>query len=117
MKKLFATTALAAAVLFNLPANAQENANMPQVSVMTIEQVQTLADDTPVVLEGMIIQSLGNEKYTFKDASGATITVEIDDDDWNSVKPSANDMVIISGEVDKNTDTLEIDVDTISLKQ
>ena len=44
------------------------------------------------------------------------ISPEIDDEDWNSVKPTPSDMVIITGETDKNGNIMEIDVDTISLK-
>lgn len=125
MKKSLTTTALAAAFLFNLPVYAGMNNNSSQTSqtaqqltmaVMTIEQVQGLGDDAPVVLEGMITQAMGNEMYTFQDPAGNTIMVEIDDEDWNSVKPTPNDMVIITGETDKNGNIMEIDVDTISLK-
>ncbi len=129
MKKLFTTTALAASVLFSLPAlagmgnnaahSAQQQAaqNMPQMAVMTVEQVQTLGDDVPVMMEGMITQAMGDEMYTFQDPAGNTIMVEIDDEDWNGLKPNPNDMVVITGETDKKGNTVEIDVDTIAMKQ
>lgn len=121
MKKLFTATALTATLLFNLPVNAQMSGNtaptQPTMSVMTIEQVQGLADDTPVMLEGMITQSLGDEKYTFQDASGNTLTVEIDNEDWNGMQPNPQAMVVITGEVDKEGNITEIDVDTITPKQ
>lgn len=134
MKKLLATTVFAVAVLFNLPADAgmnndnskamkaaqpamqQASQNMPEMAIMTVEQVQTLGDDAPVVMEGMITQAMGDEMYTFQDQSGNTIMVEIDDEDWNGLKPNPNDMVIITGETDKKGNIVEIDVDTISLK-
>jgi uncharacterized protein YdeI (BOF family) len=43
--------------------------------------------------------------------------VEIDNEDWNKIKPGPQDMVIITGETDKNGDITEIDVETISMKQ
>ena len=130
MKKLLASTALVAAVLFNLPTYAgSQNASMhtpaqhnaqsmqqPSMAVMTIEQVQGLGDNAPVVLEGMITQALGDDMYTFQDPAGNTISVEIDNEDWNGLKPNPNDMVIITGEVDKEGNIVEIDVDTIALK-
>ena len=132
MKKILASTILTAAVLFNLPAIAgmknQTNSmsqastqnmqsSQPQIDLMTIEQVQTLGDDTPVMLEGMIVQSMGDEMYTFQDAAGNTIMVEINNESWNGLKPNPNDMVIITGETDKKGNIVEIDVDTIALKQ
>ena len=123
MKKLLASTILATTVLCNLPAYAQmnntstQNMSQPSMDIMTIEQVQGLGDNAPVMLEGMIIQSLGDEKYTFQDPSGATIIVEIDDEDWKGLKPTPQDVVIITGETDKNGNITEIDVETIMMKQ
>lgn len=127
MKKLLASTALVATVLFNMPAfaasqaaapapQAAQNMQQPSMAVMTIEQVQSLGDDAPVILEGMITQAVGDEKYTFQDPTGATIIVEIDDEDWNGLKPNPKDMVIITGELDRDGNIIEIDVDTIALK-
>lgn len=126
MKNLFTSTALVTAILFNFSAYAEMNKEttspqptiqQPAIEIMTIEQVQGLGDNTPVILEGMIIQSIGNEKYTFQDSSGATIMVEIDNEDWNKIKPGPQDMVIITGETDKNGNLMEIDVETIAMKQ
>ena len=128
MKKLLVSTALAATVFFNLSAYAEMTNNQPQQSaeqsiqqpamaIMTIEQVQGLGDNAPVMLEGMIVQSMGNGKYTFQDPSGATIIVEIDAEEWNGLKPGPQDMVIITGETDKNGNIMEIDVETIAMKQ
>ena len=127
MKKLLASTALVATVLFNMPAfaasqaatpapQAAQNMQQPSMAVMTIEQVQGLGDDAPVILEGMITQAVGDEKYTFQDPTGATIIVEIDDEDWNGLRPNPKDMVIITGELDRDGNIIEIDVDTIALK-
>jgi uncharacterized protein (TIGR00156 family) len=127
MKKLLASTALVATVLFNIPAfaasqaaapapQAAQNMQQPSMAVKTIEQVQGLGDDAHVVLEGTITQALGDDMYTFQDPAGNTISVEIDNEDWNGLRPNPNDMVIITGEVDKEGNIIEIDVDTIALK-
>lgn len=114
MNKLFSALALTTAVLFGTAANAQFQGPLP--AAITVEQAKGLADDTFVVLEGQIVQQLGDEKYTFKDASG-TITVEIDDEDWKGVKVQPTDVVVLTGTVDKDFMELEIDVDTVALKQ
>ena len=75
-----------------------------------------MSDDTPVVLNGQIEKSLGNEKYQFKDATG-TVVVEIDDEDWRGVDVRPENMVTIKGEIDKDMFTTEIDVDSVELKK
>lgn len=84
--------------------------------VMTIAQAKQMRDDTKVVLRGNIIKQLGHEKYIFKDATGE-ITIEIDDDDWGGLAVGANDLVEIYGEVDKDWNSVEIDVDSIRKAQ
>jgi len=84
----------------------------PGLQVTTVKQAKTFRDDTPVVLQGRILRSLGNEKYMFSDNTG-TIVVEIDDDLWRGISVSENDLVEIHGEVDKNFRTVEIDADSI----
>lgn len=83
---------------------------------MTVTQALELQDDSQVILVGQIEKSLGNEKYTFKDASGS-VTVEIDDDDWKGLSVKPEDTIIIKGEVDKGMFKTEIDVDTVELKK
>ncbi len=61
-------------------------------------------------------KSLGDEKYLFKDASGA-ITVEIDDDDWNGLNVTPQDLIEIRGEVDKDLFDTKIDADSVMLKK
>jgi uncharacterized protein (TIGR00156 family) len=71
-----------------------------------------LRDDSPVNLRGRIVQSLGNEKYTFSDETGS-ITIEIDNGIWRSISVNENDLVEISGEVDRGFRRVEIDVDRV----
>ena len=123
MKKTLSSTAFIATVLFSIttfaatPTPSTQNNEQPNMDIMTIEEVQGLGDNAPVVLEGMIVETLGDENYMLKDPSGASIVVEIDNEDWLAVQPSPNDMVIITGETDKDGNTTEIDVETIALKK
>ena len=103
-------------------ANAQvtggfegQNANATLAS--TVAEALTLNDDANVVLTGKIINSLGDEEYTFRDATG-DIIIEIDDEDWNGVKITPEDTIEINGEVDKDiNEPVKIDVKTFTVKQ
>ena len=84
----------------------------PSLQVITVEQAKTLPDDTPVVLQGKIVESLGDEDYTFADETG-TIRIEIDRDKWKGVYVNENDLVEIRGEIDKEFLRVKISVDSI----
>lgn len=87
----------------------------PGPDIVTIQQAKQMRDDAKVVLEGTISRQIGKEKYLFQDATG-TIVVEIDDEDWNGLTVSPDDRVQIWGEVDKDWNSVEIDVDRIMKK-
>lgn len=82
--------------------------------LVTAAEVAELSDETSVRLVGYIVESVGEETYTFRDETGA-IAVEIDADEWNGLDVSPNVRVEITGEVDRDLDSTEIDVDAIRL--
>jgi uncharacterized protein (TIGR00156 family) len=84
--------------------------------VSKVSEVKTMPDNTVVVLEGKIESYLGDEKYRFSDGSD-TITIEIDNDEWNGLEAGANDVVVIYGEVDKKFRRVEIEVEKIEKKK
>lgn len=84
----------------------------PGLSPSTVEQAKQMRDDAPVVLRGNIVQSLGKEMYLFRDATGS-IRVEIDDDKWSGQTITPQDTVELHGEVDKDWNSVEIDVDRV----
>lgn len=93
-----------------LGAQAQYvNPNQP---TMTVAEVLTMSDDTPVVLTGKIDNAFGDEKYQFTDNTGS-IVIEVDDDSWRNVQITPNDTVQIRGDVDKGWFSTEIDVDEV----
>ncbi|MHA6494816.1 NirD/YgiW/YdeI family stress tolerance protein [Pseudomonas borbori] len=103
---LFSTAALAGG--YNGPgATAQ---------VTTVAAALEAADDMPVVLQGQVVKRLQDELYEFKDSSG-TIQVEIDNEDWPGQTVSEKATVKLTGEVDKNLTSREIDVDRVELVQ
>ncbi|WBR53589.1 YgiW/YdeI family stress tolerance OB fold protein [Campylobacter sp. VBCF_01 NA2] len=82
--------------------------------VVSVKEAKDLRDDTKVTLVGNIKKRLNNDdKYLFVDKSGASITVDIDDDDWNGLVVSPDTKIRIVGEVDKDLVGVEIDVDDV----
>lgn len=98
------------------PAGGFEGPGVIQNAPNTVKSALAAGDDTPVTLRGQIINSLGDEKYTFKDATGE-IAVEIDDDDWHGVKVTPENTIEIYGEVDKEVfEPTKIDVKSFTVK-
>ena len=124
MNKLVAVSAFALMLGFSGGAYAQYHGATaprggftgPGLAVSTVAEASKMSDDQPVVLEGKIKQSLGDEKYLFQDQSGE-ITIEIDDDDWRGLSVGPEDTIEISGEVDKELFDVKVDVDTVKLKK
>ncbi|WP_084312123.1 YgiW/YdeI family stress tolerance OB fold protein [Desulfobulbus elongatus] len=81
----------------------------PGPALTTVEQAQGLRDDVPVSLRGNVVQHLGGDTYLFRDGSG-TIRVDIDDDVWNGQNVGPADTVKIDGTMDKDWNSVEIDV-------
>jgi uncharacterized protein (TIGR00156 family) len=84
-----------------------------QAQLVTVADAKALPDDTSVILQGTIVDSLGDEEYTFRDESG-DIVIEIDRRVWNGLSVGANERVEIYGEVDADRRGAEIDVRTIN---
>jgi uncharacterized protein (TIGR00156 family) len=85
--------------------------NTGQVQTVTVIQARNLSDNSLVILTGNIVQSLGRERFTFRDSTG-DITIEIDRNLWILLDLSidANDRVEIRGEIDIESRVAEIDV-------
>lgn len=95
----------------NAPAaNVQQGGfTGPNGSVVTIKQAQDMKDDSWVTLRGNIEKRIGDEDYTFRDATGA-MTVEIDHKRWEGQTVSPGDKVELQGELDKDFNSVELDV-------
>ena len=85
-------------------------------SVKAVLDAGMFSDDTPVMLTGYLVASLGGEIYTFKDNTG-TIHVEIDHDKWFGLQATPTTKVTIHGDIDKELNYTKIDVDRVSLAQ
>lgn len=87
-----------------------------QSNATTVKDAHGARDDTPVVLTGKIVNSLGDEKYTFRDDTGE-IMIEIDDDEWHGLKVTPENTIEIFGEVDKEVfEPTKIDVKSFNVK-
>jgi uncharacterized protein (TIGR00156 family) len=111
MKIAYALTALC---VVGLTATAQTGgfSGPDNRRLVTVAELVTLPDDTPVRLVGYVVESAGDESYTFRDDSG-TVVVEIDDDDWNGLDIRPETRVEVAGEVDRDGDRTEVEIDTI----
>lgn len=121
MKKTLGFCALALLIGLPLKASAQENVGgftgPSAVAPTTVSEALQKADDTAVELTGKIEKSLGDEKYQFKDETGAAV-VEIDNEDFRGVSINENDTVKLKGEVDKELlEAPVIDVDSVEKVQ
>ena len=81
-------------------------------AVTTVANAKSLRDDTWVTLRGKITERISDDLYKFQDASGV-INVDIDHKRWNGVTVGPQDTVEIQGEVDKDWNSVEIDVKQI----
>lgn len=108
-------SALAGPGMKNQNTNAMNNNNMMQQNQPTywsVMEVVSLPDNTPVTMRGKITKNMGDDIYVFEDSSG-TIMMEIDEEDWNGQTVRVDDVVTVYGNVDKGSDYVEIDVNSI----
>lgn len=89
------------------------NANNNMMTVVSVQEVRSMPDNSPVIVRGYLVRQNGENSYVFQDDSGV-INLEIDEEDWNNQTFSPNDFVEVWGEVDKNGAAItEIDVSAI----
>ncbi len=93
---------------------AQGGFKGPASGLTTVAQAKSMRDDAWVVLEGHIVRQIGHELYEFKDDSGS-ISIEVDDKRWLGQNVTPSDKIRIEGEVDKDWNSVEIDVKTIQI--
>jgi uncharacterized protein (TIGR00156 family) len=82
--------------------------------VVPVTTVNDMEDDTKVILEGYLIKQIRDEHYIFKDNTGE-IEVEIDDEDFRGANVTPKTKLRISGEVDKDWESIKIDVDYLEI--
>lgn len=116
MKKTLIALAIAPLFSASVFAAGYTGPNSTQ-AVNTVAQALEAKDDTPVVLEGQVVERIKGDNYNFRDASGGTIQVEIDDDEWPAgAGVDQNVRVRLTGEVDRGmAGKVEVDVETLEV--
>lgn len=119
MKKI-SLLALMAVNLITLSSIANADTMQPPAKPIptkaTIEQAKNMPDNSFIIIEGTITSDLGNETYVLTDSTGS-INIEIDDEEWNGISPNTEEIIMIQGEVDKDGNLTEIDVEEIMMPQ
>lgn len=107
--------ALLLAPLFSTAALAAGYTGPGAQPVTTVAAANEATDDTPVQLQGFVTKKINNDdKYEFKDDTG-TITVEIDNEDLPATPFNDKTKVKLTGEVEKNLMSREVDVDVVEI--
>ena len=117
MKKIFALTLLMLSLVMTTNAIAKNKGGFkgPGTKSTTVVDAHKLNEDTPVTLKGKIEKSLGGDKYQFNDGTGI-IVIEIDDDEWEGLIVTPNNIIEITGEIDKNMMSAPtVDVESITI--
>ncbi len=94
---------------FSGPNAAGGGFSGPGPLAMSIKDAGKQPDDAWVTLRGNIVQHEGDDKYTFKDASGQGI-VEIERKAWNGQQVTPSDTVELITKVDKDWGSTELEV-------
>lgn len=94
------------------PASTKGGFMPDNETIVTVKQVMEMRDDVPVIVQGHIVQRMGDEMYLFEDSTG-NIRIEIDDDDWRGQTIAPTDTVKLYGEVDRGIFKTEIDIDYV----
>jgi len=78
-------------------------------SVVTVKQAEEMKDDSWITVRGKLEKQTGKEDYLFRDQTG-TMKVEIDHKHWNGQTITPKDNVELTGELDKDFNSIEMDV-------
>lgn len=95
MKKIIMMCSVVA-ILCGMSVYAEEKKEMLEVS--TVSQVETMANKSPVMLEGSVIRKIKKNRYTFRDDSGS-IEVIVDDHIWQGAEIRQTAKLRLTGQV------------------
>ncbi|WP_380182704.1 YgiW/YdeI family stress tolerance OB fold protein [Kalamiella sp. sgz302252] len=90
-------------------AKTQQGGFSGQETVVTVKQAQDMQDDAWVTMRGSIEKRISEDDYIFRDETG-TIKVDIDHKRWEGQTVTPKDKVEIQGELDKDFNSVEVDV-------
>ena len=82
--------------------------------VVTVNSIGDMRDDARVSIEGHLVRQLSEDHYIIKDFTGE-IEVRIDDEDFRGVDITPKIKNRLSGEVDKDTHNVTVEVDYLEI--
>lgn len=85
-----------------------------QAAITSVEKVLKMPDDSFVTIEGNIVKQVGNEKYLVQSGKSC-IVVEIDDELLMNMTVTPKNRVRISGEVDRDFKSIELEASKIEI--
>ena len=100
--------AICGLALLSSNAMAADTAKTTTKPVSKNSDVKAMPDDTEVVIQGVLVQSMGEENYLVKDDSG-TVNIEIDEDlvQGNTITPEAEVLITATVDQEGNVTSLE----------
>lgn len=113
MKNTFLSMlAICGIALFSTNVMAADTAKKTNQPISKISDVKAMPDDTEVVIQGVIVQNLGDDNYLVKDDSG-TVNIEIDEDlvQGNTITPEA--AVLITATVDQEGNVTSLEAEEV----
>lgn len=78
----------------------------------TVKEALKLKDNSYVTLKGNIKKRVSGDTYIFEDSTGS-ITVEIDANKWMGQVANKKDTLEISGEIERDFNSVKLDVDNV----
>ena len=114
MKKFLAISMLA--VVSTCIAFAGYNECVGSPKKVSVSEALKMQDDSLVAIQGNITKQLSPDKYEFKDSTG-TMVVDIDHDKWAGVPSNTKDKIELVGEIDRDYNSIELDVDMVRKAQ
>lgn len=104
--------AICGLALLSSNAMAADTAKTTTKPVSKISDVKAMPDDTEVVIQGVIVQSLGDENYLVKDDSG-TVNIEIDEDLVQGNTITTETEVLITATVDQEGNVTSLEAEEV----
>ena len=122
MKKALATLTLFLALGISAQSFAGDSSkkmgglkqDLSQMPVSTVQSVQSMPDETMVMMQGNISKRVKKNKYLFNDNTGEMI-IEIDGYAWNGNNVSPTDVVTIIGQIDNDDNVNIVEVDEVMI--
>ena len=114
MKKVFVALVLVIMLMPNAYATGMGGFYDANYVGVTVKEVKNMPDEAYVSLKGNIVKRLTVDEYLFSDKTGSII-VEIDDEEWAGQMVKPNDMIEVTGEIDKNYRNTKVDVESLRI--